>query len=63
MRYHLNKEGSDIATMIRDNIYIDNIALGANLIQEAYNIYEQAKQIFERASMNLRQWSSNCNEF
>ena len=63
LRYHLNKEGSDIATMIHDNIYVDNIALGTNSIQEAYNIYEQAKQIFERASMNLRQWSSNCNEF
>ena len=64
LRYHLNKEGSDIAIMICDNIYVDNIALGANSIQEAYNInYEQAKQIFERTSMNLRQWSSNCNEF
>ena len=49
--------------MICDNIYVDNIALGANSIQEAYNIYEQAKQILERASTNLRQWSSNCNEF
>ena len=49
--------------MICENIYVDNIALGANSIQEVYNIYEQAKQIFERASMNLRQWSSNCNEF
>ena len=63
LRYHLNKEGSDIAIMIRDNIYVDNLSVGASSAQEAYHIYEQAKQIFERASMNLRQWCSNCNEF
>ena len=59
----MNKEGSDIATMICDNIYVDNVSVGASLVQEAYKIYEQAKQIFERTSMNLRQWSSNCDEF
>ena len=63
LRYHLNKEGTDIANMICDNIYVDNISVGASSVQEAYNIYKQAKQIFERASMNLRQWSSNCSEF
>ena len=63
LRYHLNKEGSDIATMICDNIYGDNISVGASSVQEAYKVYEQAKQIFERASMNIRQWSSNCDKF
>ena len=62
LRYHLNKEGSDIATIICDNIYVDNVLVGATSAQEVYYIYEQAK-IFERASKNLRQWSSNGNEF
>ena len=49
--------------MIYDNIYDDNVSVGASSVQEAYKIYEQAKQTVERASMNLRQLSSNCNEF
>ena len=38
LRYHLNKEGSDIAIMIRDNIYVDNLSVGASSAQEAYHI-------------------------
>ena len=63
LRYHLNKEGfdiatmifegSDIATMTFDNNYVDNLSVGASSVQEPYNIYEQAKQIFVRPSINI----------
>ena len=63
LKLHLKKEGSDIANMIRDNIYVDNLCVGANSVDEAYSIYKKAKEIFKRASMNLREWSSNSREF
>ena len=63
MKFHLKKEGSAIANMIRNNIYVDNLCVGANSVDEAYSIYKEAKEIFKRASMNLREWSSNSREF
>ena len=30
---------------------------------EICSIYEDAKSIFKRAAMNLREWNSNCLEF
>ena len=55
--------GSALALKISDNIYVDNVLLGANSVQNAYEIYLESKDIFKRASMNLREWISNCSEF
>ena len=63
LKFHLKKEGSAIANMIRDNIYVDNLCVGANSVDEACSIYKEAKEIFKRASMILREWSSNSAEF
>ena len=63
LKFHLKKEGSAIANMIRDNIYVDNLCVGANSVDEACSIYKEAKEIFKGASMNLREWSSNSREF
>ena len=49
--------------MIHDNIYVDNLCIGANSVDEACSIYKEAKEIFKRASMNSREWSSNSREF
>lgn len=54
LRYHLNKEESYIATMICDNICVNNVSVGASLVQEACKIYEQAKLIIEMVSMNFK---------
>ena len=62
-KFHLKKEGSAIANMICDNIYVDNLCVGANSVDEACSTYKEAKEIFKRASMNLREWSSNSAEF
>jgi len=63
LQYHLRQDGSDIASLIRNNIYVDNFSVGADSVQEACQIYKEAKIIFKRASMNLREWSSNCKLF
>ena len=63
LQYHLKQDGSDCASLMCNNIYVDNLSVGADSVQEAYRIYEEAKIIFKRASMNLREWSSNCKQF
>ena len=45
---------------ISNNIYVDNVSLGANSVEEAY---KESKEIFRKASMNLREWVSNSLEF
>ena len=57
------KEGSHTAKVICDNIYVDNVCVGANSIEEALHLYGEAKNIFSHASMNLREWTSNSDKF
>ena len=61
IKYHLRHDGSSLAQTLVDNIYVDNIFIGAASVTEAYHIYEQATCIFKKASMKLRQWSSNSH--
>ena len=62
IKYHLRHDGSSLARTLVDNIYVDNIFIGAASVTEAYHIYEQATCIFKKASMKLRQWSSNSHQ-
>ena len=32
-------------------------------VEGAYQIYNEARSVFKKASMNLRQWTSNSDEF
>ena len=32
-------------------------------VNDTDGIYEEAKHIFKKAAMNLREWNSNCSEF
>ena len=36
-------------------IFVDNVSLGANSVEEAYKIYLQLKEIFRKSFMNLRE--------
>ena len=63
IKFHLNQYGTSLASYIRENIYVDNIMLGATSVKEAFEIYVESKKIFQEASMNLREWMSNSNEF
>ena len=63
LKFHLKKEGTRIAENIAENIYVDNVCVGTNSAEEAVSLYEEAKSIFERASMNLREWTSNSEAF
>ena len=61
--YQLRKENSLTATKIVQNVYVDNVISGTATIAEARIFYKEAKAIFNRASMNLREWNSNSKEF
>ena len=63
IKYHLQKEDSPLATHIQTNIYVDNVLIGVKSANEAYKKYKEAKMMFEKASMNLREWNSNSTDF
>ena len=63
LKFHLQNEGSLVAQRIADNIYVDNVSIGTDSVEGAYQIYKEARSIFKKASMNLRQWTSNSDEF
>ena len=63
IKFHLQKEGTPLALHILKNIYVDNVLIGVDSISDTCGIYKEAKSIFERSAMNLREWNSNCLEF
>ncbi|XP_065189369.1 uncharacterized protein LOC135819998 [Sycon ciliatum] len=59
IRHHLDKHKTATAAEIRKNIYVDNIMLTAGTAEEAEVKYRETRQVFNSASMNVREWSSN----
>ena len=53
--YHLK------AKTVREKIYEDKVVTGKDTVKEAVDFYIEAKKIFRKASMNLRDWLSNNN--
>lgn len=52
-----------IAKDLQRDIYIDNLITGVSTLKKAKLMYSGAKNLFKTASMNLREWSSNCKKF
>ena len=44
---------------IKDDIYVDNLATGTDCEEDEIKLYTELKQIFQNASMNLREWISS----
>ena len=63
LKFHLQKQGTPLSLNIMNNIYVDNVLVGADDVKEACDIYYESKEIFKRASMNLREWNSNSEQF
>ena len=63
LRFHFLKDGSHTAKVICDSIYVSNDCVGANSTGEALHLYEEAKNIFSHASMDLCEWTSNGDKF
>jgi hypothetical protein len=54
---------SDVAAKLADNMYVDNVITGAEDLETAKEFYARSKDIYEDASMNIREWCSNSAEF
>ena len=63
LEHHLSQHDSPVAHCIKQNTYVDNVLGGAKSNDEAVEYYTEAKSMFQSASMNLREWSSNDPEF
>ena len=63
VKFHLKQFRIPVAQSIGDNIYVDNVVLGATSVVQAYKIYVESKEIFQKACINLREWMSNSTEF
>jgi len=60
LKFHLQKEDSPHTLNILKNTYVNNVLISA---EEACCVLGEAKDIFKRAAMNLRQWNSNSEKF
>ncbi|XP_057296268.1 uncharacterized protein LOC130625227 [Hydractinia symbiolongicarpus] len=60
---HLEQNSTPEALQIKDDIYVDNLITGKDDQEEAKLFYHKAKEIFNDANMNLRDWKSNSEEF
>ena len=52
-----------MAKKILENLYVDNVTMGSESVNEAYQIFVESRNIFRKASMNLHEWVSNSQEF
>jgi hypothetical protein len=63
IRHHLAQYSLPIAQEIDKNIYVDNVLLSADSTAEAIAKFNKSKQIFDEASMLLREFVSNDRPF
>lgn len=61
LRFHLQQEESPTARSIAENIYVDNLLIGADSPATAYQLFGRSREIFKTASMNLREWTSGTH--
>ena len=63
VRYHLESFRGTNETVVEKllkSTYVDDIISGADTIDEAFELYTQAKEIFRKGGFNLRKFLSNC---
>ncbi len=61
--HHCTKINTAVSQKIKNNMYVDNLVTGVNSFEEAQRFYTEGKDIFQQASMNLREWTSNNANF
>uniref|UniRef100_A0A183D0M5 Reverse transcriptase domain-containing protein n=1 Tax=Gongylonema pulchrum TaxID=637853 RepID=A0A183D0M5_9BILA len=63
IKFHLRNMPSAVAKRVEENFYVDNVVAEADSIEEAIKLYEEIKDIFSKAHMNIREFASNSAEF
>ena len=62
IRHHLKLHEArycDTVKRVRNSLYVDDLSTGHDSIEEAWQLYKEAKSIFRDAAMNLRKWETN----
>ena len=59
--YHLKDYENAAAKTVRENIYEEKVVTGKDTVKEAVDFNIEAKKIFRKGSMNLRECLSNNN--
>ena len=62
LTHHLQKEDTPTAADILANLYVDNVIGCRDSTAECVSYYVESKAIFNKCSMNLREWYSNDSE-
>ncbi|XP_048000284.1 uncharacterized protein LOC125237334 [Leguminivora glycinivorella] len=63
IKTHLQTCEGNYTKQLAKNIYVDNLLTGTESLDEAIDLYKEAKEKFSDISMNLREWSSNSKDF
>lgn len=50
------------AKALENQIYVDDLFLGANSIEEAVSLQNEAVQLLSEGGFQLRKWKTNCPE-
>ncbi|XGW22651.1 hypothetical protein V3C99_005119 [Haemonchus contortus] len=58
----LQSRNTPLSKEILDNLYVDNVLLGASTPSEAISKYKESKALLSEIGMNLREYSSNRTE-
>ncbi|EYC45476.1 hypothetical protein Y032_0426g1250 [Ancylostoma ceylanicum] len=61
IHYHLDQyeEDTTLVKEIKENLYVDNLLLTADTVDDAITVYMRTKEIFNALKMNLREFVSN----
>ena len=57
--HHLDETNKTTAKQIKDDIHVNNLITGVKNDRQALELYKEAKEILQDASMNLHDWVSN----
>ena len=59
IRTHLDKSENEIANLLKNDIYVDNIVSGTDNSENAVKFYKESNELLESAGFRLRSWASN----
>ncbi|XP_006816667.1 uncharacterized protein LOC102806440, partial [Saccoglossus kowalevskii] len=62
IKSHLENDGSEIATDLSKNIYVDNILSGRDTEQDLIAYHTEATNLMKSSGFNLREWATNSRE-
>ncbi|KAK6764840.1 hypothetical protein RB195_024965 [Necator americanus] len=59
--YHLDQYENDsiLVKEIKENLYVDNLLLTADTVEDAVKVYSRTKEMFNALNMNIREFVSN----